>query len=152
MLNFVKQLFRRNRATQHGQGLVEYALILALVAVVVITGLSFTGRTVASAYCVTSSALGADTSTVDFCSYIEAKAICKQTSGVLELTAYFNADGGRVKDTGLGITASPGGDMTRTNKKYTTSMPVNGECPASVTFRATNGYARTVDVKIKKNQ
>lgn len=42
MLEFVKNLF----VDEEGQGLVEYALILVLIAIVVIAALSFLGKSV----------------------------------------------------------------------------------------------------------
>ncbi len=45
--------------TNHGQGLIEYALILALVALVTVLGLSTMGTSVADVFCRTAAAIGA---------------------------------------------------------------------------------------------
>jgi pilus assembly protein Flp/PilA len=51
---------------EHGQGLVEYALILVLVAVVVIIGLSLVGTSAQGVYCDVVEAYRATPPSVDF--------------------------------------------------------------------------------------
>ena len=50
MLNFKKLFFQKRREQEEGQGLVEYALILFLVAVVVIAILALLGPQVGSVF------------------------------------------------------------------------------------------------------
>lgn len=48
MIQFVDQLFALIRRDEEGQGLAEYALILALIAVLAITALVFLGTQISS--------------------------------------------------------------------------------------------------------
>ena len=55
---FIRRLGERAKRLQRGQGMVEYALILVLIAVVVIAILIVLGNQVANVFCNISGAIG----------------------------------------------------------------------------------------------
>ncbi len=67
---------KQKRDREHGQGLVEYALILALVALVVIVGAYLLGQAVQRVYGVITGALGAKYDTIGARSIVIESAQC----------------------------------------------------------------------------
>lgn len=126
---------------QHGQGLVEFAMILVLVGVVAILGLKLMGDGVRGTLCAASSSLGADTSLIEGCDYVEITRLdCSARKGVLQVWAQYHGDAEDVE-----LVMQPGGSMklTHAKQKRFYIRKTGMQCPVSVTVRASNGYSAT---------
>ena len=134
----------RKRGTATAQGLVEYALILVLVAVVVIGGVSQFGDEVSNVYCEIITVL--DPQSVLVCDNADDSAI--------QITqSQYNADGNRITiratynggyDPNVMLTAHPGGQLVQQGNQYTITM--TGTCPCSVRLSSSSGESTNVDV------
>jgi len=136
-------LFRFTRRTlplpeNPGQGLVEYALILSLVAIVILIAMSVMGSALKMAYCqVISQFPGA----AGFCVVDEVVIIKAQYDpdiisgiGPLHLDATSNGD----YDPATTLTASPGGVMEAKNHHYHLGLS-SLTCPCEVTITSSAG-------------
>jgi len=128
---------------ERGQGLVEYALILVLVAVTVIAVLNLTGPSIRGVYCQIIGNLGGDASEV--CQADEifiTRADYNSGSGDLHLDA--TSDGGYDPD--VTLIATPGGVMEeRGGDHYHAQLTLSG-CPCTVTVTSSQGGAASVTV------
>lgn len=131
---------------QHGQGLVEYALILVLVAVVVIVILTLLGPQVRQVFCTVTVILGGEPDAGacggDVVVITRAQYIPSGPKVHLEATS----DGGYNPDATL--TASPGGMMIpvpEENLYRLTNVALSG-CPCTITITSSAGGKATVTV------
>lgn len=119
-----------------GQGLVEYALLLTLVAVVVIAVLTILGTTVNDVFCQVISGLNGASG--NGCVSI-TKVDYMSNSHQLHLDATVN--GGY--DSSVTLTASPGGVMSAKKDHYHLKQKFT-ECPCTITITSSEGGSSTV--------
>jgi len=126
--------------SESGQGLVEYALILVLVALVVIVVLSLLGPSIGNVF----------SNVVDKLNilgggnnYIVAITRADYNSGLQTLHLDATSDG--VYDPAVTLTASPGGVMGQAGNHYCLNYSLMG-CPCLVTVTSSEGGSATVTV------
>ncbi|MFQ5577522.1 MAG: hypothetical protein ACE5G8_11110 [Anaerolineae bacterium] len=125
-----------NQSGDRGQGLVEYALLLVLVAVVVIGILLLLGPQIGGVFSSVANALGAGGGAVAI-----TKAEYKSDDHKLHLDATYN--GGY--DSTVTLTASPGGTMEAKSDHYHRKFTLTG-CPCTVTVTSSKGGSASVTV------
>jgi len=122
---------------KRGQGLLEYALILSLVAIVIIVALALIGTSIRTVYCqVIDQFPGSeDTCAVDEVDVVEiTTADYNPTEMKLHLDATSNGD----YDPDVTLTASPGGVMGATAHHYHLNIePI--DCPCDITVTSSLG-------------
>lgn len=135
--------------SEGGQGLVEYSLMLVLVALVVVVILMVVGSDVGNVYSQVADALNTDDEETDDEIIEEVTDVVMITRadydlGLHRLHLHATSDGGT--DPGVTMTASPGGVMTRYAAHY--HIYVNGlsGCPCDVTVTSSEGGSATVTV------
>jgi len=123
-----------------GQGLVEYALILALISLVVIVVLSLLGPGIGNVF----------SNVVDELNilgggnnYDVAITLADYDSGLQTLHLDATSDG--VYDPAVTLTASPGGIMVQAGSHYHLNYSLTG-CPCLVTVTSSEGDSGTVTV------
>lgn len=128
------------RYSEVGQGLVEYALILVLVALVVIVVLSLLGPSIGNVF----------SNVVDELNilgggnnYVVAITRADYDSGLQTLHLDATSDG--VYDPAVTLTASPGGVMVQAGSHYCLNYSLTG-CPCLVTVTSSEGDSWTVTV------
>ena len=128
------------RSSEGGQGLVEYALILVLIALVVIVVLSLLGPSIGNVF----------SNIVDKLdvlgggnSYVVAITRADYDSGLQ--TLHLDATSGGVYDPAVTLTASPGGVMVQAGNHYHLDYSLIG-CPCLVTVTSSEGDSGTVTV------
>ena len=133
----------RFRHSETGQGLVEYALILVLVAIVVISVLEVVGDQVGSAFCQVINLLSDDL--VPQCAEdVVVITSSDYNAGQNRLKLQATSDGGYSDD--VVLIASPGGTMTKQGDHYAITIePLTG-CPCTVTVRSSKGGRDSVTV------
>ncbi len=129
----MKHLFSK-RSQEDGQGLVEYALLLVLVAVVVVGILSMLGSTVHGVFTEVVAALSMSKVAITRAHY---------DSGDEELHLDTTYDGDY--DPTVTMTASPGGVMEARSNHYHLKYTLTG-CPCTVTVTSSKGGSATVEV------
>jgi pilus assembly protein Flp/PilA len=125
------------RYSEGGQGLVEYALILVLVALVVIVVLSLLGPSIGNVFSQLVDeldGLGNDVVLITTADY---------DSGLQILHLDATSDG--VYDPSVTVTASPGGVMVQAGNHYHLNYSLVG-CPCAVTVTSSEGGSATVTV------
>jgi len=125
------------RYSEGGQGLVEYALILVLVAIVVIVVLSLLGPSIGNVFSQLVDeldGLGNDVVLITTADY---------DSGLQILHLDATSDG--VYDPSVTVTASPGGVMVQAGNHYHLNYSLVG-CPCAVTVTSSEGGSATVTV------
>jgi pilus assembly protein Flp/PilA len=129
---------------KRGQGLLEYALILSLVAIVVIVALALLGSSIETVYCkVVSQFPGNETTcAVDGVDVVEIiTADYNPTDKKIHLDATSNGD----YDPDVIFTASPGGVMGATAHHFHLNIePI--VCPCDVTVTSSLGGSDTVHI------
>ena len=128
------------RLSERGQGLVEYSLILVLVAIVVIVVLSILGPSIGNVFSNIVddlNALGGGNNDV----VVITRADYDSGSQTLHLDA--TSDG--VYDPGVTLTASPGGVMGQAGNHYCLNYSLTG-CPCAVSITSSEGGSATVMV------
>jgi pilus assembly protein Flp/PilA len=140
------RFYSAKRRSESGQGLVEYSLILALVAVVVIAVLMILGPSVGNVFSqivdeisVFGGKDNGDDSGDDV--VVVTKADYNSTKQELHLDA--TSDGGY--DSSVVLTASPGGVMEAKTDHYHLKYTLAG-CPCEVTVTSSKGGSATVMV------
>ncbi len=123
-----------------GQGLVEYALILVLVALVVIVVLSLLGPSIGNVF---SNVVDELNMLGGGNNYIVAITTADYDSGLQMLHLDATSDG--VYDPGVTLTASPGGVMVQAGNHYHLNYSLTG-CPCLVTVTSSEGDSGTVTV------
>lgn len=128
------------RLSERGQGLVEYSLILVLVALIVIVVLSLLGPSIGNVF----------SNIVDELdvlgggnNYLVAITRADYDSGSQTLHLDATSDG--VYDPGVTLTASPGGVMGQAGNHYCLNYSLTG-CPCAVTVTSSEGGSATVTV------
>jgi len=129
--------FFKKRFVEAGQGLVEYALILVLVAVVVIAILLILGPQIGQTFNQVVCALGSGGCDV----VVITKADYNSSSHELHLDATSN--GGH--NPGVTLTASPGGVMEAKSNHYHLKFTLTG-CPCTITVSSSGGGSASVTV------
>ncbi|MFC1974782.1 Flp family type IVb pilin [Chloroflexota bacterium] len=129
-------LFKKS-PDERGQGLVEYALILVLVAIVVIAILLLLGPTVGQVFSQVVCSLGAEDCDV----VVITKADYNSSSQKLHLDA--TSDGSH--NPGVTLTASPGGTMEAKSDHYHLKYTLTG-CPCTVRVTSSGGGSASVTV------
>ena len=126
--------------SEGGQGLVEYALILVLVALVVIVVLSLLGPSIGNVFSNVVDKLdilgGGNNNIV-------AITRADYNSGLQTLHLDATSDG--VYDPAVTMTASPGGVMVQAGNHYCLNYSLTG-CPCIVTVTSSEGDSSTVTV------
>jgi pilus assembly protein Flp/PilA len=133
----------RLRLSETGQGLVEYALILVLVSVVVISVLAVVGDQVGGAFCQVINLLSDDI--VPQCAE-DVVVIASSHYSVSQnrLTLQATSDGGYSDE--VVLIASPGGTLSKQGNHYAITIePLTG-CPCTVTVRSSKGGRDSVTV------
>ena len=126
--------------SEGGQGLVEYALILVLVALVVIVVLSLLGPSIGNVF----SNVVDKLDVLGGCTnYIVAITRADYDSGLQTLHLDATSDG--VYDPAVTLTASPGGVMVQAGNHYCLNYSLTG-CPCLVTVTSSEGDSGTVTV------
>ncbi len=125
---------------ERGQGLVEYALIVVLVAVVVITILVVLGPGTRNVFCQITAGLGADVSNV-----CDVVTISHSTYDSGNNTALLKATYNGGYDPAVTLTASPGGAMSQEGNHYRLDFTLTG-CPCTVTVTASTGASARMKV------
>ena len=127
------------RYSEMGQGLVEYALILVLVALVVIVVLSLLGPSIGNVF----SNVVDELNMLGGNNYLVAITRADYDSGLQMLHLDATSDG--VYDPGVTLTASPGGVMVQAGNHYHLNYSLAG-CPCLVTVTSSEGDSSTVTV------
>jgi pilus assembly protein Flp/PilA len=128
------------RLSERGQGLVEYSLILVMVALVVIVLLSILGPSIGNVFSNIVddlNALGGGNN------YVVAITRADYDSGSQTLHLDATSDG--VYDPSVTLTASPGGVMGQAGNHYCLNYSLTG-CPCAVTVTSSEGGSATVTV------
>lgn len=130
---------------EDGQGLIEYALILVLVAVVVIAILLVMGPTVGNVFSNIVRNLERTGISIELPGGGDTVVITKAdyNSGDQKLKLRATSDGGA--DPGITLTASPGGVMERESTYYKLEFNLSG-CPCNVTVTSSGGGSDSVTV------
>jgi pilus assembly protein Flp/PilA len=132
--------YSEKRLSEGGQGLVEYAMILTLVALVVIVVLSLLGPNIGNVFSNVNDNLnmigGVNTDVV-----VITKADYNSVPQMLHLHA--TSDGGY--NPAVTMTASPGGVMVHQSNHYHLNYHLPG-CPCTVTVTSSEGGSATVTV------
>jgi len=142
------------RRSDDGQGLVEYALILVLVAVVSIVVLAVMGPSISNVYCEMVTTLGGtcdsggegaedDAEEDDEENDVVAITRADYNSGRQELHLDATSDGDY--DASVTLTASPGGVMEARAHHYHLIFTLSG-CPCTVTVTSSAGGSALVTV------
>ncbi|MEE8356569.1 MAG: hypothetical protein V3R33_04595 [Anaerolineales bacterium] len=128
------------RYSEGGQGLVEYALILVLVAIVVIVVLSLLGPSIGNVF----------SQLVDKLNELDGEnndvvliTTADYDSGLQMFHLDATSDG--VYDPSVTVTASPGGVMVQAGNHYHLNYSLAG-CPCAVTVTSSEGGSATVTV------
>ena len=129
-----------DRYSEGGQGLVEYALILVLVALVVIVVLSLLGPSIGNVF----------SNVVD-----ELNVLGGENNDVVVITTadydsglqmlHLDATSDGVYDPGVTLTASTGGVMVQAGNHYHLNYSLTG-CPCAVSIASSEGGSATVTV------
>lgn len=122
-----------------GQGLVEYALLLTLVAIVVIATLTLLGPSIGNVISRVAAGLGASGSGGSTVAITRAD----YDSGLQEL--HLDATVNGTYDPGVTLTASPGGVMVQRSNHYHARFNLSG-CPCTVTVTSSAGGSASVTV------
>jgi len=128
------------RYSEMGQGLVEYALILVLVALVVIVVLSLLGPSIGNVF---SNVIDEINMLGGGNNYVVAITRADYDSGLQMLHLDATSDG--IYDPGVTLTASPGGVMVQAGNHYHLNYSLTG-CPCSVTVTSSDGDSAIVTV------
>ena len=132
--------YSAKRFIEGGQGLVEYSLILVLVAIVVIVALTLLGPSIGNVFSNIVNelnVLGGENNDV----VVITRADYDSGSQTLHLDA--TSDG--VYDPSVTLTASPGGVMGQAGNHYCLNYSLTG-CPCAVTVTSSEGDSGTVTV------
>ena len=136
--------------SEDGQGLVEYSLILTLIAVVVVVVLVILGPDVGNVFSQVANAINVvdedDTPVVENTDVV-AITIEGYDPVTQQLHLHATSDGGN--DPSVTMTASPGGVMMYSNyvyPHYHLFYTLPGVCPCEVTVTSSEGGAATVTV------
>jgi Flp pilus assembly pilin Flp len=125
-----------------GQGLIEYALILSLVAIVVIVALAVMGTTIRRVYCqVISQFPGNETP----CDEIDMVVITKADYDSLKQELHLDATSNGDFDPTVTLTASPGGLMEERSDHYHLTYSLPG-CSCIVTVTSSAGGSASITV------
>lgn len=128
------------RYSEGGQGLVEYALILVLVALVVIVVLSLLGPSIGNVF----------SNIVDKLDVLSGESndvvvITRADYDSGSQTLHLDATSDGVYDPSVTLTASPGGVMGQAGNHYCLNYSLTG-CPCAVTVTSSEGGSATVIV------
>jgi len=129
----------RGSARDSGQGLVEYALLLLLVAIVLVAAVTVFGDQLGDTYCRINSAL--PWSTTGNCDLAITRS--DYDSGLQELHLHATVNGGY--DPAVTVTAVPGGVMQAAVDHYHLRFNLSG-CPCTVTVTSSSGGSASVTV------
>ena len=132
-----KKILKKLRLSQEGQGLVEYALILVLVAVVVIASLLVLGPTVAQAYCKVVGALQPGSCAANTAS---------SSNGVITSVSANRTGGGNGNDVVVTITVSSNTSVTVSDSQSGGTAGATCASSCSVTLSGVGQNAGTVTV------
>ena len=130
---------------EHGQGLLEYALILSLVAVLVIVALAVVGTSIEAAYCqIISQFPGSENHcSVDSVDVVVITRADYNDTEPPKLHIDATSDGDYHPD--VTLTASPGGVMDARAHHYHLDFTLSG-CPCEVTITSSEGGSASVTV------
>lgn len=128
------------RLSERGQGLVEYSLILVLVAIVVIIVLSLLGPSIGNVF----------SQVVDELNMLSGEnndvvVITRADYDSGSQTLHLDATSDGVYDPSVTLTASPGGVMGQAGNHYCLNYSLTG-CPCAVTVTSSEGGSATVTV------
>jgi len=140
--------YSAKKYSEGGQGLVEYSIILALLALVVIAVLVVFGPEVGNLFSQGADAFNVDdgeipTETPEEPTDVVVITQAVYDAGLQRLHLHANSDGGT--DPSVILTASPGGVMTRYAVHYHRYVTLTG-CPCEVTVTSSAGGSATVTV------
>lgn len=133
--------FYFNRTTEKGQGLVEYALILVLVAVVSIAVLLTLGPQVGQVF----SKIVTQLQTTGVVGGGDVVAITKSTYNSSSHKLHLDATSDGSFNPSASLTASPGGAMETKSDHYHLNYTLTG-CPCTVTVTSSQGGSASVTV------
>jgi len=122
-----------------GQGLVEYALLLMLVAIVLVAAVTIYGKTLGETFCRINAALPG--STTGSCDVEITRS--DYDSSLQELHLHATVNGGY--DPAVTMTAAPGGVMQAAGDHYHLRYTLSG-CPCTVTVTSSSGGSASVTV------
>ncbi|MGB3716615.1 MAG: hypothetical protein WA996_19520 [Candidatus Promineifilaceae bacterium] len=139
-------MFRFTRRTlplpeERGQGLIEYALILILVAILIIVALAVMGTEIKTAYCQVISQFPGSENPCNLDVVVITKAEYDPEAQELHFDATSNGD--YYPD--VTLTASPGGVMEERSDHYHLVIPLL-DCPCEVTVISSIGGSASVTV------
>jgi pilus assembly protein Flp/PilA len=128
------------RLSERGQGLVEYSLILVLVALIVIVVLSLLGPSIGNVF----------SQVVDELNMLSGEnndvvVITRADYDSGSQTLHLDATSDGVYDPSVTLTASPGGVMGQAGNHYCLNYSLTG-CPCVVTVTSSEGGSGTVTV------
>jgi len=127
---------------EHAQGLVEYALILILAAIIVIGALAVVGSSIEAAYCEIVGLFPGSENPCGLDVVVITRAEYNTESGKLHLDATSNGN----HDPAVTLTASPGGVMAATPHHYHLDYILS--CyPCEVTVTSSEGGSASVSVE-----
>lgn len=130
---------RKDSCSSAGQGVVEYALLLLLVAIVLVATVTLYGTALADTFCRINAALPG--STTGSCDVEISRSDYDSSHQELHLHATVN--GGY--DPAVTVTAAPGGVMQAAGDHYHLRYTLTG-CPCTVTVTSSSGGSASVTV------
>ena len=136
----MERSYLAKRYSEGGQGLVEYSLILVLVAIVVIIALALLGPSIGNVF----------SQVVDELNMLSGEnndvvVITRADYDSGSQTLHLDATSDGVYDPSVTLTASPGGVMGQAGNHYCLNYSLTG-CPCAVTVTSSEGGSATVTV------
>ncbi len=136
----MERSYLAKRYSEGGQGLVEYSLILVLVAIVVIIALALLGPSIGNVF----------SQVVDELNMLSGEnndvvVITRADYDSGSQTLHLDATSDGVYDPSVTLTASPGGVMGQAGNHYCLNYSLTG-CPCAVTVTSSEGDSATVTV------
>lgn len=139
-------MFRTNfKRSEAGEGLMEYAFVIVLIAVVGIVGMAALGPVVRSLYCEMLSIMGTPCDGTEAAAEgtIEATKV-HYNPGLEEVHLDATYDGGYDPD--VALTVSTGGVMVQEGDHYDIKFTLSG-CPCTITILSSKGESTTVIIE-----
>ena len=127
---------------ERGQGLVEYALILVLVAIVVIGVTAVLGQAIHAQFCGIMTGIGGELP--DGLCDTDVLTISKSDYSGGEVHIHAESNGG--SDSGTTLSAAPGGTMENHSGHGHYHIKFSATCPCTITITSSEGGSKTITI------